>query len=76
MLGLLFIFIIYAVVTILCFLTKYLISLLKKNKKSGNATTQKIYYVENSTPKKRKVKTANPKIAIKGTIVEKDYFEN
>ena len=50
--------------------------LVKQNKKSGNNATQKIYYIENSTPKKRKAPKSNPKIALKGTIIEKDEFEN
>ena len=74
--GLLFVFVIYAVVTLVCFFIKYFIMLVKQNKKSGNNATQKIYYIENSTPKKRKSPKSNPKIALKGTIIEKDEFEN
>lgn len=74
--GLLFIIVIYAVVLLLCFLVKYLILLIKKNKRSGNISTPKIYYVENSTPKKRKVKAVKPTIALKGTIIEKDDYKN
>ncbi len=74
--GLLFIFIIYSVVLAFCLFIKYFIMLVKKNKKSGNNTTQKIYYIENSSPKKRKPPKVNPKIALKGTIIEKDEFEN
>lgn len=74
--GLLFVFIIYLVVLLTCFLVKLLFNMLKKNKKSGKITTQKIYYVENVAPKKRKVKIASPKIQIKGTIIEKDELEN
>ena len=74
--GLMFILIIYSVVLGFCLFIKYFITLVKKNKKSGNNTTQKIYYIENSQPKKRKTPKVNPKIALKGTIIEKDEFEN
>ncbi|MBR5438640.1 MAG: hypothetical protein IKV61_00265 [Clostridia bacterium] len=74
--GFIFIIIIYGAVVFLCFITKYLFCLVKKNKKSDAPATQKIYYIENSAPKKRRTKISSPKIQIKGTIIEKDDFEN
>ena len=74
--GLLFIALIYTVVLGFCLFVKYFAMLVKKNKKSGNSATQRIYYIENLAPKKRKVNKSNPKIALKGTIIEKDEFEN
>ena len=72
MLGFIFILLTYLVVLGSCFLVKKLTLKIKSGKQSKNsASTSKIYYVTNSTPKKKKKAHKKPDIAIKGNLIEK-----
>lgn len=74
--GLIIILILYFLVFVLCTSFKFFITVYKGNKKGDEETSSpKIYYIKNSTPKKRKPKTIKPDIVIKGSIIEKDKLE-
>ncbi len=70
--GLIFIFLTYFVVIVVCALVKYLVIIFKRNKKGDSKIAQKIYYIQNQTQKAKKCRKSSPNIALKGTIVEKE----
>ncbi len=70
--GFLFILLTYFLVILFCASVKYMLLLIKKNKKGESKIAQKIYYIQNKTPRVKKSKKVTPNIALKGTIVEKE----
>ena len=71
MLGIFFIFVLYAIVLITCTIFKYILNNYFRNKKGEeNSSSPKIYYVNNTI--KSKPKKLKTDIAIKGRIIEKD----
>lgn len=75
MFGLLYILIMYLIVFGVCFLVKFLIKKFTK-KEEVRDTSSKIYYITNNSKPKRKKRVKAPEIAIKGSIIDKDEFEN
>ncbi len=76
MFGLLYILIIYLVVFGFCFLVKFLINKYTKKEEGQTPSSSKIYYITNNAKPKRKKRVKAPEIAIKGSIINKDEFEN
>lgn len=72
--GLIFIILTYAIVISLCALIKYLKYKYFNGdvkKESEQPSASKIYYITNTSKRKKKPRQIKPDIAIKGSIIDK-----